>query len=109
MASETQLDHMAALREAVLRKVVPARDDVVEWRGVRYVVLSPMRGSRLPDPLPYGVHVPAASKGLGASLLCVSPLKTQILLPAAECVPVSVDPGHVVDVVLAELIRVGVI
>lgn len=103
-------DHLGGLRSSLLSKIVPARDDVIEWRGVRYIVLSPPRGLPLPAHLPYGVHVPAVtvSKG-GDSLLCLSPTKQQILLPKAECVPVTVEPGHVVDVVLAELERIGVI
>lgn len=103
-------NHLAALRASLLSKIVPARDDVIEWRGVRYIVLSPPRGLPLPAHLPYGVHVPAVtvSKG-GDALLCLSPTKQQILLPKAECVPVTVEPGHVVDVVLAELERIGVI
>ena len=102
--------HLVGLRSTLLRAVVAARDDVIEWRGVRYVVLSPARGLPLPTQLPYGVHVPASAGGRGGdSLLCLSPTRQQILLPRAECVPVTVDPGHVVDVVLAELTRIGVL
>jgi hypothetical protein len=103
-------DHLGGLRASLLRAVTAARDDVIEWRGVRYIVLSPPRGRPLPAQLPYGVHVPAATAAQGGdSLLCLSPTKQQILLPRAECIPVTVEPGHVVDVVLAELTRIGVL
>lgn len=92
----------AALRSHLLSKVVPARDDTVLWRGVRYLVLSPTRGLALPPSV-------AQNTRDAASLLCLTPTGRQILIPLAEVTPVAVDPGHVLDVLLEELHRSGVI